>query len=149
MKRIFFMAMITNALIISSLTSCKKDDLSSDTGNPSATTQPSTINLVAGRWVKNTDGIYVSTFPGILSPANTSNRTVKIYLLANGRETQINHSIPFMGGDLWATNTETDVRINFRFSEQTPIQLYPLVHSDAPFALGLPFSYLVIKAVIE
>src|SRR5207249_9455823 len=85
MKRIYFMVLIANALIISGLTSCKKEDLSSGPGNPSATTQPSTINLVAGRWVKNTDGIYVSTFPGILSPANTSNRTVKIYLLANGR----------------------------------------------------------------
>ena len=135
MKGIFFMAMITNALIISGLTSCEKDNLSPVPGgntSPAVPTYTTTINLVAYHWVKDAYGIYTNTFGGVISPGNINNHKVKIYLVENGKETQINSFISFMGGELWATNTQTDVEINYRCSEQ-----------------NLPFSHLVIKVVIE
>ena len=136
-----FTVLIANALIILSLGSCKKENLSpGSTSNTTPTSQPTTtINVVAGSWVKDASGTYANTFQGIISPANTSDRLVKIYLVTNGQETQINYYISlqihyyisFMGGELWATNTETDVIINYRSKNQ-----------------NLPFSYLLIKVVI-
>ncbi|HXL55717.1 MAG TPA: hypothetical protein VN958_05635 [Chitinophagaceae bacterium] len=133
MKRILSTVLIANALIILSLSSCKKENLSpGSTSNTTPTIEyTTTINVVAGRWVKDANGTYANTFQGVISPANTSNRSVKIYLVANGTETQINYYISFMGGELWATNTETDITINYRSKNQS-----------------LPFSYLLIKVVI-
>jgi hypothetical protein len=84
---------------------------------------------VAGRWMKNDSGIYVCT---VLSGTITSNRTVKIYLIANGKETQINSSITFLEGKLWAERTNAGIEINY-----------------LPEGQIFPFSYLIIKVVIE
>jgi hypothetical protein len=133
MKRILSTVLIANALIILSLGSCKKENLSpGSTSNTTPTSQPTTtVNVVAGSWVKDANATYADTFKGIISPANKSNRSVKIYLVLYGQETQINNYTSFMGGVLWATNTETDVTINYRSKNQS-----------------LPFSYLLIKVVI-
>ncbi len=135
MKRILSKMIIANALIIVTMSSCEKENLSpgSTSGNTTPITQPNTTTyVVAGHWVKDANGIYVNTFQGVISPANTSNRLVRIYLVTNvGKEVQINNFISFMGGELWATHTETDVQINYRAGNQP-----------------LPFSYLPIKIVI-
>ena len=135
MKRIFLLTMIANALIMFSVSSCKKDNFSPIPGGNTSLAVPtntSTMNLVAYHWIRDAYGVYNNTFGGVISPANSNNHKVKIYLLENSKETQINYPISFMGGELWATSTETDVKISYRCSEQ-----------------NLPFSRLVIKVVIE
>jgi hypothetical protein len=135
MKQIFFMMLIASALTIFGLSSCKKDNFSSSTpsdtsSNPLSST---TINLTAGHWDKNANGIYVCNFRGVIPSANiNSNRTVKIYLVERNKETLINNSIPYLGGELWAVNTETDVKIIFHC-----------------YAQDLPFDYLTVKVVVE
>ena len=129
--------LIAGALTIFSLSSCKKDNFSPGShSNTSISNSPSnstTINLIAGHWVKDANGIYVSNFPGVISVANINgNRSVKIYLVENNKETLINNSIFFMGGELWAVNTQTDVKIIYHC-----------------YAQGLPFSYMIIKVVVE
>ena len=111
--------LIAGGLIIFSLNSCKKENLAPVTsggGLPIAT--PFTIDLVADHWVNvnYANEMYVNDFPGILSISNaTGSRTVNVYLMADGKGTQINHSvITFMGNELWATTTPTDLRINYR-----------------------------------
>jgi len=129
MKRVILM-MVIDALIILSVSSCNKEVPLPIHTTPF--TEPITINnLVAGRWIKNDRGIYVSIIKGVLSNVNTRNRSVNIYLIANGKETQINHPIPFMKGKLLAGNSNTDIELNF-----------------LPENRILPFSYLVIKVVI-
>jgi len=53
-------------------------------------------------------------------------------LIANNKETQINHSISFMTGTLWAGTTNSDIEIDYLPENQI-----------------FPFSYLVIKVVVE
>lgn len=132
---------IANAAIILSMGSCTKESLShsvifivdsTSTFIPDSTHYPVTINnLVAGRWIKNESGHYVSELPGVLSNINTSNHVTNIYLVANGSETLINQSISYMGGILWAEVAGGDLRLDF-------------LPGDNIF----PFSYLVIKIVI-
>src|SRR6266511_5562279 len=100
MKRILSKMIIANALIIVTMSSCEKENLSpgSTSGNTTPITLPNTttVNLVAGRWVKDANGIYVNTFQGVISPANTSHRPVRIYLVSNyDKEVQINNFISF------------------------------------------------------
>jgi len=124
---------MANALIILGLSSCKKETLLPSYITDPIQHYPITINnLVAGRWIRNERGIYVSIIKDVLSGVNTNNRTVKIYLVTNGKETRINPSIFVMGGTLWAGNTKTDVELDFLPENQI-----------------FPFSYLVIKVVIE
>ncbi|HMG68033.1 MAG TPA: hypothetical protein VK588_10115 [Chitinophagaceae bacterium] len=133
MKGILFAMFISNALIIFSLSSCKKETiLPGSIANP-IQHYPITINnVVAGRWTENEKGIYVSIIKDVLAGTNTNNRSVKIYLIADGKETQINQSITFMKGKLWAVSTNTDIEIDY-----------------LPDSQIFPFSYLVIKVVIE
>jgi hypothetical protein len=129
--------LIVIAITIFGLSSCKKDNFSSGTHNTSSISDlPSnstTINLVAGHWVRDINGIYSSNFPGVISSPNVSgNRVIKVYLVESNEESQINNSINFMGGELWATYTQTDVKINYHC-----------------YAQSLPFSYMIIKVVVE
>jgi hypothetical protein len=133
MKHILFTMIMANALIILGLSSCKKETLLPSYTIPPIQHYPITMNnLVAGRWIKNERGIYVSILSGVLSGVNTSNRTVKIYLIANNKETQINHSITFMEGKLWAGSINTAIEIDYLPEKQI-----------------FPFSYLVIIVVVE
>lgn len=138
MKHIFFTMVIANAAIILSLGSCTKESLSpfviirDSTPMIDSPQYPVTINnLVAGRWIKNDSGHYVSKLPGVLSNINTSNHATNIYLVANGKETLINQSISYMGGTLWAEVAGGGLQLDF-------------LPGDNIF----PFSYLVIKVVI-
>ena len=133
MKHILFTMIIANALIIFGFSSCKKESALQNYTTPTTQQYPVIINnLVAGRWIKNDRGIYVSIIKAVLSGVNTSNRTVKIYLIANNKETQINHSIIFMEGKLWVGSINTDIEIDYLPENQI-----------------FPFSYLVIKVVVE
>jgi hypothetical protein len=130
MKRFLLTMIAADALIILSLTSCNKEVPLPIHTTPF--TEPISINnLVAGRWIKNDRGIYVCIIKGVLSNVNTRNRSVNIYLIANGKETQINRPISFMKGKLWAGNANIDIELNF-----------------LPENRIFPFSYLVIKVVI-
>jgi P pilus assembly chaperone PapD len=129
MKPKFIMMLLTAILIISCISSCQKKDLASPGPTQSAYnggTSQLTLNLTAGSWVQNASGVYVNTFRNIIP----SNSTAKVYLLKNNDEIPITNLIIFMGGELWATTIQTDVKINFRYSGYT-----------------LPFSYLNIKVV--
>jgi len=137
MKQIFFMMLIASTLTIFSLSSCKKDNFSSGThSDASVSNIPSsstTINLIAAYWDKYASGIYVCNFRGIISSADINgNRPVKVYLVEKNKETLINSSIHFLGGELWAVNTETDVKIIYHC-----------------YAQELPFDYLLIKVILE
>ena len=139
MKRILFTMLIANALIILSLSSCKKENLSpayQTGGRTTPITGPFTIDLVANDWANYGNEIYVNNFQNIISTANASgNRTVYVYLVENAKETQINLNtsrVTFMGHELWATTTKTDVKINYKSSDP-----------------GLPFESLNIKVVVE
>jgi hypothetical protein len=118
---------IVNTLIISTLSSCNKNDSLS---YPVITPQPSiTLNLTAYHWETEANGIMVNAFVNIIPPS-AANRLVKVYLVTNDQERQINQPISFMNGTLWATNTQTDVRIHYQGNSLHP-------------------SYLNIKVVIE
>ena len=111
MKRLLFIMVIVNTLIISSLSSCNKNDSLS---NPVITPQPPiTLNLTAYHWEAEANGSVVSTFANVI-PLSGANRSVKVYLVTDDQERLINQPISFMNGELWATNTEKDVRIHFR-----------------------------------
>jgi hypothetical protein len=127
MKQTLFMMVIVNTLIISTLSSCNKNDSLS---YPVITPQPSiTLNLTAYHWQMEANGIMVNAFVNIIPPS-AANRSVKVYLVTNDQEKQINQPISFMGGALWATNTQTDIRIHYQGN-------------------SLNVSYLNIKVVIE
>jgi hypothetical protein len=121
------MMVIVNTLIISTLSSCNKNDSLSD---PVITPQPSiTLNLTAYHWQMEANGIMVNAFANVIPPP-AANRSVKVYLVTNDQVKQINQPISFMNGQLWATNTQTDVRIHYQGN-------------------ALNVSYLNIKVVIE
>ena len=128
MKRVLFMMIIDSSILLT-VSSCNKEALPIYT---TPFTKSITINnLVAGRWIKNDRGVYGSIIKGVLSNVNPRNRLINIYLIANGKETQINRATSFMGGKLWAGNTNSDIELNY-----------------LPENTVLPFSYLVIKVVI-
>ena len=121
------MIIIVNTLIISTLSSCNKNDNLSD---PVITPQPSvTLNLTAYHWQPEANGVMVNAFANVIPPSG-ANRSVKVYLVTTDQEKQINQPISFMNGQLWATNTQTDVRIHYQGN-------------------SLNVSYLNIKVVIE
>jgi hypothetical protein len=127
MKQTLFMMVIVNTLIISTLSSCNKNDSLSD---PVITPPPSiTLNLTAYHWQMEGNGIMVNAFTNVIPPLG-ANRSVKVYLVTNDQVQQINQPISFMNGQLWATNTQTDVSIHYQGS-------------------SLNASYLNIKVVIE
>jgi hypothetical protein len=127
MKRTLFMMVIVNTLIISTLSSCNKNNSLSD---PVITPPPSiTLSLTANHWEPDANGIMVNTFANVIPPSVAS-RLVKVYLVTNDQEQQINQPISFMNGQLWATNTATNVKIHYQGN-------------------SLNVSYLNIKVVIE
>ena len=134
MKHIFFKVLLVGATLVM-LECCKKDSVSPIYGNdPSIFQQYPVIidNLVAGRWIKNDRGIYVDTFQNIIPFPITGNHSVKIYMVSNHQETLINNGIPFMNGKLWASYTNGIIELDF-----------------LPENRIFPFSYLIIKVVIE
>ena len=132
MKHIFLLALASCALIIS-LSSCEKespDAVPADQQYPAVKQYPVIINLVAGRWIKNEQGIYVDTFQNVIR-VPTTGHPVRIYQVSNHVETLINQQVSFMDGTLWATHTNGNVEIDF-----------------VPEGRIFPFSYLIIKIEI-
>ena len=114
------------------MSSCTKDDLAPSVNNNFTNTAPApyTIDLIASHWNEIETGVYICTFPYIIPPGYRNNREVKVYLLKDDQTIQINYPIHFMGGELSANTTATDVTINYRY--------YGELH----------FFYLNIKVVI-
>jgi hypothetical protein len=135
MKRLLVIMLIVNAIIISTLSSCKKDDsLPVPNANVIRSQLPITLNLTAYHWEAEGNGIFVNAFMHVV-PVNAS-YSVKVYLVRDGKDTQINQPISFMNGALWATNTLTDVNIHYRGNSQNVEYLNHV-------------AYLNIKVVIE
>jgi hypothetical protein len=134
MKPLFLVMFFASALTI--LSSCEKEssNLITYPGNDPLS-QPLTLDLVASNWINEGGEVYVDNFAGVLSNANLNrNGTISVYLESNGKEAKINYgAIEFMTGQLWATISGTDVRINYR-----PYYAHPL-----------PFRSLDIKLVVE
>ncbi len=121
------MMVIVNTLIISTLSSCNKNNSLPDAV---ITPPPSiTLSLTANHWEAEANGIIVNTFANVIPPSGAG-RSVKVYLVTNDQEQQINQPISFMNGQLWATNTGTNVKIHYQGN-------------------SLNVSYLNIKVLIE
>lgn len=125
MKSILFGVVGAGALMIISLSSCKKDDtypvISTSYPQPRFL-QSGSVELVAKNWVNYGGPIYVNTFKDLIAPVDGSgNRQVRIYLDDKGRLTEISHGhINYMGNDLWAANTQVDVDIMYRCNGKLP-----------------------------
>jgi hypothetical protein len=120
MKLIFNLVLLANIICLGT-TSCTKEQISSPPSDGNYTNSyvsPEPFNLIANDWQQDQKGLYVHTFYNILSPG--TGYRVNVYLLAHGREFLINHFIPFMGGQLWATYSKTDIKIFFRNSGNLP-----------------------------
>ena len=133
MKRIFILVLLASTVTIFTVSSCKKDlqvpsvNSGSDYKDP---TSPVILNLKADNWISDGDGFHVNAFKNIIPPRYYSH-PIKVYLLTENREIQINHFISFMGGELWASVNATDVTIIYHSFGQRP------------------FDQLNIKVVIE
>ena len=133
MKSISFFVLITGAVTTFSISSCTKDDLTPSVNDNFTNTAPApyTIDLIASHWGKIATGVYTCSFLNIIPPGYRNNVEVKVYLLKAEQKIQINDPILFMGGELSATTTPTDVTLNFRHYGE------------------LPFDYLNVNVVIK
>ena len=123
--------LFTSIIAVLIMSSCKKNELASPSQTSSqniAGTSQLTLNVTARNWAKDVSGLYVNTFQNII-PRSNSNDVIKVYLQYYYGEISINQPINFLGGELWATVTQADVKINYK--GQT-----------------LPFTYLDIKIVV-
>jgi len=124
MKQLLSIMVIAGTLTIITFSSCKKEDPVSGRNYVAPPSyQPGlNLNLVANSWVNETHEIYTNTFQGVLGTANADgNRTVLVYLEEKGVEVHISQRhITFMGNEMWATNSATDVIIYYRSSAIMP-----------------------------
>ena len=124
MKQLLSMVVIAGTLATITFSSCTKEDpsdasfISPSSYSPPTTPAPVNLELVANNWVTFGPGIYVNTFKDVIASANASgNRTVTVYLQDNGKQEQISQRhITYMGNELWATNSQSDVSIIYRCS---------------------------------
>ena len=117
------MMVIASALAIPGLNSCEKSDVLP--GDSRQTIH--TINLVASQWNMESSGLFSTTFVNVISFNYSS---VKIYLVTSAEDILINRPVSFRNGELWATNTQTDIVIRYRGSSAN-------------------LTYLNIKVVVE
>ena len=110
MKYLFTKMIIVSAIIISTMNSCSKNDSLPGGGT---TNPPITVNVTANHWDLVTYGVYVNEFSNIIPPDHV-NTQVNVYVVSNGEDQLINQTISYMNGQLWATFTERDVKINYR-----------------------------------
>jgi len=129
MKQLLSMLVIAGTLAIITLSSCAKEDPypASSYVSPGSYSPPSsTANfmLVANNWVNYGGQIYVNTFKDLIKAANPGgNRTVIVYLQENGKQIQISQTeITYMGNQLWANNSLSDVSIFYRCNTQLPFK---------------------------
>jgi hypothetical protein len=106
---------ISIVILLLSITSCSKDAVVTPVQSPA---QEKTLNLLASRWTENGDNTFESNFINVLSsgqPSNASPASVKVYVVANSRESLISEGgIDYMTGRLWATREGNSLRIFFR-----------------------------------
>lgn len=110
MKSLLIKTLVVSIIFTSTITSCSKND-SLPGGGPSPT--PITLNVTADHWQLVTNGVYLNLFSNII-PSDHVNKQVNVYVVSNGEDQLINQTISFMNGQLWATFTERDVKINYR-----------------------------------
>jgi hypothetical protein len=120
MKRIFYLVLLVTITCLST-TSCSKEQINGPASvgnNTNSQSSPQILYLTVNSWQQDQPGLYSHTFYNIMSTAN--GHQVSVYLLNGGQEIPINQFIPFMGGQLWATYSTTDVRIFFRNNTASP-----------------------------
>jgi hypothetical protein len=119
MKRLLFKVVMVNILIISTLNSCNKDDsLPVPAGGGGGSSDYAiTMNLITENWEAKGNGVFVNIFPNIMSLK--ANQSANIYL----NDKEIHERVLFMGGALWASNTQTDVVITYFGNSQTAPRL--------------------------
>ena len=110
------MMLFTSIIAVLIMSSCKKNELASPSQTSSqniAGTSQLTLNVTARNWAKDVSGLYVNTFQNII-PRSNSNDVIKVYLQYYYGEISINQPINFLGGELWATVTQANVKINYK-----------------------------------
>ena len=120
MKHIFSLVLLVNIISLST-TSCSKEQINGPASvgnNTNSQSFPQTLYLTVNSWQQDQPGLYSHTFYNIMSTA--TGHLVIVYLLNAGQEIPINQFIPFMGGQLWATYSTTDVRIFLRNNTASP-----------------------------
>jgi len=137
MKQFLSMIVIAGTFASITFSSCTKEDPATAHIAPSvyppAPVQPyANFELVANHWVYYGPGIFVNTFKDLIASVNASgNRTVTVYLEENGKQTQISQGhITYMGNELWATNSQADVSVIYRYT-------------------NVPFFYLNIRVQVN
>ena len=128
MKQLLSMVVIACTLAIITFCSCTKEEPVSARISPSSypppVIQPGTFELVADNWVNYAGQVYINTFRGVIPSANaSSNRVVTVYLMENGKQTQISERhITYMGNELWATTAQADVSIIYMCNTVLPFR---------------------------
>jgi ABC-type glycerol-3-phosphate transport system substrate-binding protein len=114
MRRLLFGMILAGAIIISTLSSCSKSDSFTDPNTSGNTSHsPVTLNLTANHWEEKADRVFVNIFKNVI-PAENANYPIKVYVVVNGKDMQIDQPISFMNGALWATCSQTNVAITYR-----------------------------------
>ena len=92
-----------------------------------------TLDLVANHWLQQgSEPIFMNSFAGVMALSNGSN--VKVYMLTHDGDVLISSgSVSYLGGELWASTTTSDIVIYYRNFDQKV----------------LPFDSLSIKVVFE
>lgn len=118
MKRIFYLLLVAGTAALFSISSCKKEPLSPVPASTGNSPGPAIYiaDLRADNWVKDANGFYIHTFQNIIYRG----ASVKVYLLIDGKEEQIIQYIPFMGGQLWSSAYDSDVKIYYRCNGPLP-----------------------------
>src|SRR6266699_1850145 len=75
---------------------------------------PSIFILVARDWQPEQNNIFTDSFNNLFQSSPDDKKTVRVYLMVNSSEIQINQFINYMQGQLWATTTSSDVKIHYR-----------------------------------
>ena len=133
MKRISFFLLIASAVTTCSISSCNKTELvrSVDGGFIDTALAPYTIDLVADHWNKIVQGVYTCTIKNVMPSTYRNYREVNVYLLKDDQKIRIDYPSHFMGGEISATTTTTDITINYRCYS------------------GLPFDHLRINVELK
>ncbi|HEV8507301.1 MAG TPA: hypothetical protein VGQ53_17945 [Chitinophagaceae bacterium] len=119
MKHLFFKMVIAGALIMLTFSSCKKSDTYPDLSNRTTSQLPVVMNLTTSHWEAEADGVLVNTFKNIV-PANAT--YVNVFLESSGTEI-IDHPVRWQNGALWATTTQTDIKIHFRGTQESALNV--------------------------
>ena len=119
MKHLLPRMIIASALIILTFSACKKDDSYPDLSSRTPSQFPVTMNLTASHWEAQSEGVLVNTFKNVI-PANAT--YVNVFLESNGTEI-IDRPVTYANGALWATTSETDIKIYFRGTQESALNV--------------------------